>query len=53
METISERSEVCPFTLELCEHCCVRRGGDRQEPCPFTLEPCLLSVVDRMERFRN
>lgn len=54
LSKIRRLAEVCPFTLELCDHCCIRRGsGDRQEPCPFTLEPCFLAVIDRIHRFRN
>ena len=40
-----EEREICPFTLEPCEHCFIRAARAEQRMCPFSLEPCFLDAV--------
>ena len=49
----AREQEICPFTLEPCEHCCDRKADNGQGICPFTLEPCSLEGMDSIHRAWN
>jgi len=51
--SIANVGEVCPFTLELCEDCCVKRISNHREICFFTLEPCCFHVTGGHRGDRN
>ena len=33
--------ELCPFTFEAFQDCCISKAGYPRKMCPFSLEPCL------------
>ncbi len=45
--------EICPFTLEPCEYCCIRAARSEQKMCPFSLEPCFLDAVVNLRTAYN
>lgn len=47
------KEEICPFTLEPCDHCCVRVMNTGLQICPFTLEPCLLDRMGGLHSANN